>query len=170
MPAAVLAQLNPNSSLSRRASIATALPKRRRAAAQCTRPPTSAASRRRPESRWTQTLTYSDQNTINGLSYDPGAPAQFYAQSGTMEQWQIVNNSNQVHTFHIHQVHFLVDQIVGGTAIEQSNVGQVLDNINVPAATANGPGTVTLTMDFTDPLIIGTFLLHCHILSHEDGA
>jgi FtsP/CotA-like multicopper oxidase with cupredoxin domain len=116
-----------------------------------------------------QTLTYSDQNTINGLSYDPGGAAQFYAQAGTMEQWSIVNNSSQVHTFHIHQVHFLVDQIVGGTAIEQSNIGQVLDNINVPSATANGPGTVTLTMDFTDPSIVGTFLLHCHILSHEDA-
>jgi len=44
----------------------------------------------------------------------------------------------------------------------------VLDNINVPAATPNGPGSVTLVMDFTDPTIIGTFLLHCHILSHED--
>jgi suppressor of ftsI len=115
-----------------------------------------------------QTLTYSDQDQINGQSYDPSGPAQFYAQSGTMEQWQIVNVSDQVHTFHIHQTHFLVDSIVGGTAIEQSNVGQELDNINVPAANANGPGSVTLTMDFTDPSIIGTFLLHCHILSHED--
>ncbi len=117
----------------------------------------------------TQTLTYSGQNQINGQSYDPAGPAQFYAQSGTMEKWQIVNVSDQVHTFHIHQTHFLVDSISGGTSIEQSNVGQELDNINVPAATANGPGSVTLTMDFTDPLIVGTFLLHCHILSHEDA-
>jgi FtsP/CotA-like multicopper oxidase with cupredoxin domain len=116
----------------------------------------------------TQVLTYSSQNQINGQSYDPAGPPQFYAQSGTMEQWQIVNGSSEVHTFHIHQTHFLVQSIVGGTAIEQSNVGQELDNINVPAATATGPGSVTLIMDFTDPLIIGTFLLHCHILSHED--
>ncbi len=116
----------------------------------------------------TQTLTYSSQDQINGQSYDPAAPPQFYAQSGTMEQWQIVNASSQVHTFHIHQTHFLVQSIVGGTPIEQSNVGQELDNINVPAATPNGPGSVTLIMDFTDPAIIGTFLLHCHILSHED--
>jgi len=115
-----------------------------------------------------QTLIYSDQNTVNGQSYDPGAPPQFYVQSGTMEKWQIVNNSSQVHTFHIHQIHFLVDAVVGGTAIEQSEVGQVIDNINVPAASANGAGSVTLTMDFRDPAIVGTFLLHCHILSHED--
>jgi hypothetical protein len=24
-------------------------------------------------------------------------------------------------------------------------------------------------LDFTDPVVVGTFLLHCHILSHEDG-
>ncbi len=169
MPATILAQLNPASSLS------DASKHRDRAAKYRTRLATThtvAYIRRFAATQGiarTQTLTYSDQNTINGQSYDPGAPAQFYAQSGTMEQWQIVNNSSQVHTFHIHQIHFLVDQVVGGTAIEQSNVGQVLDNINVPAASANGPGTVTLTMDFTDPLIIGTFLLHCHILSHEDA-
>lgn len=116
----------------------------------------------------TQTLTYSSQDQINGQTYDPAGPPQFYAQSGTLEQWQIVNVSSQVHTFHIHQTHFLVKSIVGGTTGEQQNVGQVIDEINVPAATATGPGSVTLVMDFTDPSIIGTFLLHCHILSHED--
>ena len=87
----------------------------------------------------TQTLTYSDQNTINGQSYNPSGPPQFYAQSGTMEQWQIVNNSGQVHTFHIHQVHFLVQAIVGGTPIEQQNVNQVMDNVNVPCGDGQRP-------------------------------
>jgi FtsP/CotA-like multicopper oxidase with cupredoxin domain len=170
MPAAVLAQINPAASLTDALKHRDRTPVRPLARVRAKH--TVSSIRRFVAAAGiarTQTLTYSDQNTINGETYDPGGPAQFYAQVGTMEQWQIVNNSNQVHTFHIHQVHFLVDQIVGGTAIEQSNVGQVLDNINVPASTANGPGTVTLTMDFTDPLIVGTFLLHCHILSHEDA-
>jgi FtsP/CotA-like multicopper oxidase with cupredoxin domain len=112
-----------------------------------------------------QTLYYSDQNTINGQAYDPGGPPLFYAQSGTVEQWTIVNNSSQVHTFHIHQIHFLVQAINGVTQTQQF----VRDNVNVPAASTAGPGTVTLLMDFTDPRILGTFLLHCHILAHEDG-
>lgn len=116
-----------------------------------------------------QQVVYSTQNQIDGQSYDPGGAPLLYAQSGTMEQWQIVNNSSQVHTFHVHQIHFLVKAVVGGTAIEQSEIGQTLDNINVPAANANGPGSVTLVMDFTDPTIVGTFLLHCHIVSHEDA-
>jgi hypothetical protein len=112
----------------------------------------------------TQTLYYSDQNDINGVLYNPAAPPQFYAQSGTVQQWTIVNNSGQVHTFHIHQIHFVVQAINGVTQSQQF----VWDNVNVPAASASGPGTVTLLLDFTDPLDIGTFLLHCHILSHED--
>ncbi len=112
-----------------------------------------------------QTLYYSDQNTINGQAYDPAGAPQFYAQSGTVEEWTIVNDSAQVHTFHIHQIHFLVEAIDG---VKQSQEF-VRDNVNVPAASAGGPGSVTLLMDFTDPRVIGTFLLHCHILSHEDA-
>jgi FtsP/CotA-like multicopper oxidase with cupredoxin domain len=117
-----------------------------------------------PVSR-TQTLYYSDQNTINGQSYDPGGAPQFYAQSGTVEEWTIVNNSSQVHTFHIHQIHFVVEAINGVTQSAQ----YLMDNVNVPAASASGPGSVKILLDFTDPTIIGTFLLHCHILSHEDA-
>lgn len=113
----------------------------------------------------TQTLYYSDQNTINGVSYNPAAPPMFYAQSGTVQEWTIQNSSNEVHTFHIHQVHFVVEAINGIAQSPQF----VMDNVNVPAASASGPGTVKLLLDFTDPTVIGTFLLHCHILSHEDG-
>jgi FtsP/CotA-like multicopper oxidase with cupredoxin domain len=113
----------------------------------------------------TQTITYSDQYTINGVAYNPSAPAMFYAQSGTVEEWTIVNNSTQVHSFHIHQIHYLVEAING---VNQS-AEYVMDNANVPAATSAGPGTLKILLDFTDPRIIGTFLLHCHILSHEDA-
>jgi suppressor of ftsI len=113
----------------------------------------------------TQTIYYSDQNTINGVAYDPTAAPMFYAQSGTVQEWTIVNNSSQVHTFHMHQIHFVVASVNGVAPAQQF----VMDNVNIPAATANGPGTVQVLLDFTDPVVIGTFLVHCHILAHEDG-
>ena len=112
-----------------------------------------------------QTLYYSDQNTINGQTYDPSGAPQFYAQSGTVEEWTIINTSSQVHTFHIHQIHFALEAINGVSQAQEF----VMDNVNVPAASASGPGSVKILLDFTDPAIIGTFLLHCHILSHEDA-
>jgi len=38
-----------------------------------------------------------------------------------------------------------------------------LDTVNVPVQ-----GNVDLMMDFTDPIIRGVSLFHCHLLSHED--
>jgi suppressor of ftsI len=38
-----------------------------------------------------------------------------------------------------------------------------LDTVNVPPM-----GSVDLLMDFTDPIIRGTSLFHCHLLNHED--
>jgi FtsP/CotA-like multicopper oxidase with cupredoxin domain len=174
MPAAILATLDPAHSLSDQAR-----PRPQRLAPKLVtyRFPLRAPRRAAPHAftrraRFTaipvaraQTIYYSDQNTINGQAYDPGAAPQLYAQSGTVEEWTIVNTSSQVHTFHIHQIHFLLEAVNGVTQAQQ----YVMDNVNVPAASASGPGTVKLLLDFTDPRIVGTFLLHCHILAHEDA-
>jgi FtsP/CotA-like multicopper oxidase with cupredoxin domain len=187
MPAEILATINPVAgvaSSAQRALVARVSPKAKRFTFHAVAPSAATTARvanvrvpsgAKPSARAaarilstpvsaTQTIYYSDQNDINGVVYDPAAPPQFYAQSGTVQQWNIVNNSYQVHTFHIHQIHFVVQAINGVTQSQQF----VWDNVNVPAATASGPGSVTLLLDFTDPLDIGTFLLHCHILSHED--
>ena len=165
MPATVLASLNANASITDQAKLrSVSQAKQRVGRVRLPALRTARAIKAQAVAR-TQTLFYSDQNTIDGVAYDPGAPPLFYAQSGTVEEWTIVNNASQVHTFHIHQIHFVLEAINGATLAQQ----YLLDNVNVPAATAAGPGTVKLLLDFTDPLEIGTFLLHCHILSHEDG-
>ena len=70
-----------------------------------------------------------------------------------------MNPTREVHPFHIHQVHFF--------SYAQNGVRQDspewLDTVNVPYG-----GTVDLIMDFTDPIIKGMSLFHCHLLSHED--
>jgi len=38
-----------------------------------------------------------------------------------------------------------------------------LDTVNVPHG-----GTVDVILDFTDPIIKGMSLFHCHLLNHED--
>ena len=47
--------------------------------------------------------------------------------------------------------------------IHYTIIGIALDTVNVPAK-----GSVDLIMDFTDPIIRGTSLFHCHLLKHED--
>jgi FtsP/CotA-like multicopper oxidase with cupredoxin domain len=90
--------------------------------------------------------------------------------SGTVEEWTIENDTDEVHVFHIHQIHFVVED-VNGTA---NPVPHWVDNIDVPPM-GHGvrgslhPSTVRVLMDFRDPIIRGTFYYHCHILDHEDN-
>ena len=44
-----------------------------------------------------------------------------------------------------------------------SHAPEWLDTVEVPVE-----GNVDLMMDFTDPIIRGVSLFHCHLLSHED--
>ena len=96
---------------------------------------------------------------INGKKFSMHDDPMLHVRVGSMQHWRIVNSTSEVHPFHIHQIHFL-------TYAEnriQSDSPVWLDTVNVP----NG-GTVDLIMDFTDPIIRGMSLFHCHLLSHED--
>jgi FtsP/CotA-like multicopper oxidase with cupredoxin domain len=88
------------------------------------------------------------------------------AQQGTVEDWIIENRSQELHAFHIHQLHFLLLEYSGRPVQEDF----LRDTINVPYFnnhTLSYP-SVRLRMDFRDPNMIGTFVYHCHLLEHED--
>ncbi len=106
---------------------------------------------------------------INNAAYDPsGAPA-YTVQAGTTEEWTIENDTDEVHAFHIHQAHFIVESTNGFP----NPTPHWLDTVDVPPqGHVNGqsfPASVTLLIDFRDPVIRGTFLFHCHLTEHEDG-
>lgn len=100
-------------------------------------------------------------------------PPAVIVKSGTVEDWLIQNYTQEVHAFHIHQIHFLIE---GGVSPEEG-LGQLLDTVNVPYGHYEMralkrvfvPGWVRLRMDFRDPTIVGDFVYHCHILEHEDN-
>jgi FtsP/CotA-like multicopper oxidase with cupredoxin domain len=89
------------------------------------------------------------------------------ARQGTVEDWIVENRSNELHAFHIHQLHFLLLDYLG----KPVNEPFLRDTVNVPYY--NGRALeyprVRLRMDFRDPNAIGTFVYHCHLLEHEDG-
>ena len=105
---------------------------------------------------------------INGQLYNPNAPPMFTVKAGTVERWTLYNYATEAHVFHIHQVHFRVEDVNGIAASPDT----WRDTFPIPFATpVNGklvPGVVHLLMDFRDPIIVGTFVFHCHILEHED--
>jgi FtsP/CotA-like multicopper oxidase with cupredoxin domain len=86
---------------------------------------------------------------------------------GDVEDWIIENRSNELHAFHIHQIHFELMDWMGMSVDEPF----LRDTVNIPyfnGRTLQYP-SVRLRMDFRDPNTVGTFVYHCHLLEHEDG-
>ena len=83
---------------------------------------------------------------------------------GDTEEWTIVNTDQQYHSFHIHQTPFLVTAINGVPQTQDS----LRDTYSVPPADEVGPGSMTVVIPFTDPVIAGKFVYHCHAVDHED--
>jgi FtsP/CotA-like multicopper oxidase with cupredoxin domain len=109
--------------------------------------------------------------TVDGKTpalFDPqsGLP-DIVAKQGTVEDWIVENRSNELHAFHIHQLHFLLLDYLGKPVDEPF----LRDTVNVPYYKDNMLvyPSVRLRMDFRDPNTVGTFLYHCHLLEHEDG-
>jgi FtsP/CotA-like multicopper oxidase with cupredoxin domain len=107
--------------------------------------------------------------TVDGQTpqvFEPGEPPAIVTTQGAVEDWTIENQAEEVHAFHIHQVHFIVvarDKVKLATP-------EVLDTVQIPAWTGTGPyHSVTIRLDFRDPESVGTFVYHCHIAAHEDG-
>ena len=86
---------------------------------------------------------------------------------GDVEEWTLVNDTDERHTFHIHQVEFLV-QSIGGNVLEAPGVRDNVDILYRDPKTKK-PGVVKVKIPFTNPVIVGKFPYHCHILEHEDG-
>jgi FtsP/CotA-like multicopper oxidase with cupredoxin domain len=94
----------------------------------------------------------------------------------TIEDWYLINASAEAHAFHIHQLTF----VSLASEFEPSNLQRVyLDSIALPGArilTPTGPtqtpklipSVTKIQIDFTN-IDTGEFVIHCHMLIHEDN-
>jgi suppressor of ftsI len=96
---------------------------------------------------------------INGKKFAMNAGPLTSVRVGTYQHWRILNRTAELHPFHIHQVHFL-SYAENGTPLQNP---AWLDTVNVPVG-----GSVDVILDFTDPVIRGMAVFHCHLLNHED--
>lgn len=112
----------------------------------------------------TRVLTFSEGGTpenttflIDGKEFNPDVINQIMT-LGTTEEWKIINESSEVHPFHIHVNPFQVMSI-NGVEIDRKSMD---DTFPIPAK-----GEVTIRTKYRD--FDGKYVLHCHILFHEDN-
>jgi FtsP/CotA-like multicopper oxidase with cupredoxin domain len=123
----------------------------------------------------TRTITFTESADGNTFYIDSGAGSKQFdpnrvdstIESGTIEEWTVLNATQELHVFHIHQTDFQVTEIDG---VAQPFSGhQDTVNVSFQASDTAPPGQVKMLIDFRQPLIVGKFVYHCHILEHEDG-
>lgn len=95
--------------------------------------------------------------TINGDTFDP-ARVDTTTQSGTVEEWTLVNTSPMDHPIHLHVWPM---QIIDENGSPPTQVTWQ-DVVNVPAGSQ-----ITVRVPFDD--FAGKTVYHCHILDHEDA-
>jgi FtsP/CotA-like multicopper oxidase with cupredoxin domain len=95
--------------------------------------------------------------SINGLTFDPNR-VDARPVLGSTEKWVFTNPTGTTHMVHIHDVDQQCISRDGGPCYPYEKMKETW---------AVGPGeTLELKMKFTDH--VGKYVLHCHILEHED--
>ncbi|HUJ46209.1 MAG TPA: multicopper oxidase domain-containing protein [Rhizomicrobium sp.] len=100
--------------------------------------------------------------------FDPSNPPAITTTQGAVEEWTIENRTQELHEFHMHQIHFLVEAVNGKNVPREKR--QFYDTFQVPywdGVSSTYP-SIKVKMDFRGPTV-GDFVYHCHILDHEDG-
>jgi len=108
--------------------------------------------------------------TVDGQNpnvFAPFNPPAITTKVGAVEDWTISNRAEEVHEFHIHQIHFLLLE-VNGVPVPKAQQ-QFYDTYQVGYWTGKGKyPSIKVRMDFRGA-IAGDFVYHCHILDHEDA-
>ena len=110
-----------------------------------------------------RTLTFSEGGTsanttflLDGKQFNPNVVSQVM-ELGATEEWRLVNKSGETHPFHIHVNPY---QVISVNGIDIDRKGYD-DTFPVPAES-----TVVIRTKYRD--FDGKYVLHCHILFHED--
>ncbi len=105
-----------------------------------------------------------DSFFINGITYNPNRIDKTIA-IGQVQEWDLNNDSDDLHAFHIHQGDFLVvaERDSGSTVWHPVVRKERLDTVFLPHG-----GGVRVRFVYTDPRLAGLFVYHCHMLFHED--
>ena len=109
---------------------------------------------------------------INGKPYDPNR-IDITVPLNTSQQWTLENKHQPnipfplVHPFHIHVNPFqLVGHKIDPNGADEPFNWMWMDTVGVPAGTFENPGKLTINSRFL--VYNGEYVLHCHMLVHED--
>lgn len=100
-------------------------------------------------------------------AYDANEAPRIVTHRGAVEDWTIENRTQEVHEFHIHQIHFQVIAIDGKPVPKKNRQWYDTYQVGYYEGLRKHYPSITVRMDFRGD-VVGEFVYHCHILDHED--
>ena len=113
--------------------------------------------------RFRREIVFSPRFRIDGQAYD--REVKHSIPLGAREEWTVYNDTGGVHAFHIHVNPFYITHINGIELTEGDPLRRWQDTVALPF-NDDGPGSITFRTRFET--FTGKFVIHCHILRHED--
>ncbi len=111
-----------------------------------------------------RTIAFTRGDTIDGESFDGDVEQSMTL--GTAEEWTVTNETGMVHVYHIHVNPFFVTHFNGEELPSDSPLRRWQDTLGVPTAANGTDGSTTFKTRFES--FTGMFVIHCHVLAHED--
>ncbi len=119
----------------------------------------------------TRSVQFGPGSTIDGIAFDGVVPANRKMVLGTAEEWTLTNVTFETHPFHIHVNPFFVTHIAGEELASDDPRRRWQDTLAIPpdqgASAPPDHNSVKFRTRFAD--FTGKFVIHCHILFHEDA-
>jgi len=112
-----------------------------------------------------RTVTFEPSLVINGEAYT--GKVRQTMKLNTAEEWIVVNKSDGTHPFHIHVNPFFVTHINGEELEEGHPLRRWQGTIALPGRRDGKDGSITFKSRYET--FTGKFVIHCHILRHEDA-
>lgn len=108
-------------------------------------------------------------------TYRPGATVpdnpDIVVKADSIEEWYLINTTEEAHIFHIHQMAFVDERSPEGIPLSVDDafvpVGRLLPNPRDPNYPLVQPSITKVLLDFRH-VPRGEFVFHCHMLFHED--
>lgn len=112
-----------------------------------------------------RSVAFTRGNTIDGAAFDGDIEQTMTL--GTEEDWTVTNSTGQLHVYHIHVNPFFITHLDGEALPEGSPLRRWQDTVATPLADGRTPGEVKFKTRFEK--FTGRFVIHCHVLAHEDA-
>jgi FtsP/CotA-like multicopper oxidase with cupredoxin domain len=123
-----------------------------------------------PQPTQTILFEFSPNSSVNGVQFKAPPPAQIGLKLDNLDLWSVTGSGHAQHAFHIHINSFLMTQRNGVSILPAAIWRDTVRIDPLDGVPNEGIQPITQPVQFVSQQVdyTGDFVMHCHVLQHED--